>query len=538
VADFFYRTEEIKLEEINEYFVESKQDRQIIEQLKSRTPVILVGSRGVGKSFLFRVAQYELQSKFSTDKILPIYVTFRGSSLIHTSDPQQFHHWMLSRICYELLRALSKMGSLTITPQSLNVLAAGSIRTGIVKKTKIQLIAEAFEESWKNPGEVIDTEGLPSIDKFLDAVEDICEEIDINRIVVFIDEAAHVFMPEQQRQFFTLFRDIRNPFISCNAAVYPGVTVYGETFQPIHDASVINLHRDIQDDQYIKNMREIVSKQAEDSSIMKNISRRGENFAILSYASSGNPRHLLKTLILAQSLDSNAVNRVIREYYRTDIWSEHSKLAEKFVGHKVLIDWGRGFIEGEVLPEIQQKNINSLDEDKKTSCYFWVHRDAPQAVKQALRLLEYTGVVREHASGIKATRSQIGTRYFVNLGALMALEATPTSIALTIVKSLAIKRMTEFGENHKVFDPLLAEMPTFDEPDMSEILSGELSKSIDVLDLTVWQTEKILSLGLLTVGDILRAPESKLQEAYQVGVKRARRIRNAAMTAVYEYLSD
>jgi hypothetical protein len=537
VVEFFYRTEELKLEEVADYFVESKQDRQIIEQLKSRTPVILVGSRGVGKSFLFRVAQYELQNSFNKDKVLPIYVTFRGSSLIHTNNPQQFHHWMLSRICHEIIRALSKSGKLTILPSSLNILAAGSISNSVVQKTKIELIAQAFEDSWKDPGQIIDTEGLPTIDRFLDAVEDLCTELDINRIVVFIDEAAHVFMPEQQRQFFTLFRDIRSPYISCNAAVYPGVTVYGETFQPIHDATILNLHRDIQDEKYINNMREIVSKQAEDSSILKTISRRGENFAILAYAASGNPRHLLKTLTLAQKLDNDSVNKVIKEYYRSDIWSEHSKLAEKFVGHRAMIDWGRKFIESDVLPDIQQKNVHNLADDKKTSCFFWVHRDAPQPVKEALRLLEYTGIVTEHTSGIRATRSQVGTRYFVNLGTLMALEATPTFIALTIAKSLSIKKMTEYGENHKLYEPLLAEMPKFDEPDMSEVLQRELAKPIDVLDLTEWQKDKIRSLKLLTVGDILRAPESKLLEAYQVGVKRARRIRNAALTAVYEYLS-
>jgi len=537
VAEFFYRTEEIKLEEVEDYFVESKQDRQIIDQLKSKTPTILVGSRGVGKSFLFRVAQSELQKSFVKDNVLPIYVTFRGSSLIQTNNPQQFHHWMLSRICHELIRALSKSGKLTITPTSLNVIAGGSVTAEVFQKTKIEDITQAFEDSWKNPGTDVNIEGMPTTDLFLDAVEDICREVDISRFIVFIDEAAHVFLPEQQRQFFTLFRDIRSPYISCKAAVYPGVTVFGETFQPMHDATVLSLHRDIQDEKYVANMREIVTKQAEDSTIIKTISKRGENFAILAYSASGNPRHLLKTLLLAQKLDSGAVNRVIREYYRTDIWSEHSKLAEKFIGHSPLIDWGRRFIESDVLPDIQQKNIHNLTGDKRTSSYFWVHRDAPQPVKEALRLLEYTGIVIEHASGIKATRAQIGTRYAVNLGTLIALETTPTSTALTIAKSLSIKKMTEYGENHKIYESLLVELPKFDEPDMTILLSQELEKAVGVLDLTSWQKDKILSLGLNTVGDILKAPESKLLEATQVGVKRARRIRNAAMTAVYEYLS-
>ncbi len=86
-------------------------------------------------------------------------------------------------------------------------------------------------------------------------------------------------------------------------------------------------------------MRDIVVKQTEDSNILKSISRQGENFAILAYASTGNPRHLLKTIAQAPKLNSTSINNVVREYYRTEIWAEHSKLAEKYPGHRALIDW-------------------------------------------------------------------------------------------------------------------------------------------------------------------------------------------------------
>lgn len=535
--DFFYRTEDIRVEEVTEYFVETSQDRHVIEQLKARNPVVLVGSRGVGKSFLFRMAEAELTSTFSYQKVLPVYVTFRRSSLIHTTNRAQFHYWMLARLCHEILRALSKSGKLTVLPQSLTVLAGGAINKDPTRKTKIESIVEAFEESWKNPGKEIDIQVLPSTDTFLDAIEDICNNLNIQRLVLLIDEAAHIFLPEQQRQFFTLFRDLRSPYITCNAAVYPGVTAFGDTFQPVHDATVLTLNRDVQDNEYVSKMREIVIKQAEDSVVLKQIAKRGENFAILAYAASGNPRHLLKTITRAPKLHGESVNKIIREYYRTDVWSEHSGLAEKYPGHRALIDWGRKFIETEVLPELQRKNAQYLTEDKKTTCFFWMHRDIPQPVKEALRLLEYTGIVTEHSTGIKATRAEIGTRYSVNLGCLMAQEANPTATAFIIAKEITPKRMSEYGANYKFYESLLAEIPKFNEPDMSEILSRELDKPIDVLDLTLWQKERLQTLELATAGDVLRASETKLREASYVGEKRARRIRNVAIAAVYEYLS-
>ena len=333
-----------------------------------------------------------------------------------------------------------------------------------------------------------------------------------------------------------IFRDLRSPYLTCNAAVYPGVTSYGETFEPTHDATMLNLVRDIQDPNYVSSMKEIVVRQSE-ASIIKNMQKRGQNLAILAYAASGNPRHLLKTMDMVPKLDSDGVNDVIREYYKTAIWSEHSGLAVKYPGHKALVDWGRKFIEDDVLPGLQKKNRQYLLEDKKTTCFFWMHRDIPQPVREALRLLQYTGVVYEHANGIKATRSEIGTRYGVNVGCLMALEATPTATAFPIVREFTPRRMSEYGINYEYYNSLLKEVPKYEEPSASDALKQQMEKTVDVLDVTPWQKERLLSLGLKTVGDVLMASEGKLMQAYYVGEKRARRMRNAALAAVYEYLS-
>ncbi|MCX7131600.1 hypothetical protein [Aeromonas sp.] len=61
MSDFKIRTETIKSSKILDYFVETNEDREIINKLKSNSPVVLVGSRGVGKSFLLKVAEAELK---------------------------------------------------------------------------------------------------------------------------------------------------------------------------------------------------------------------------------------------------------------------------------------------------------------------------------------------------------------------------------------------------------------------------------------------------------------------------------------------
>lgn len=535
MADFFFRTEDIRPDEVGEYFVESRQDRAIVDALKNRNPTILVGSRGVGKSFLLRVAQKELADRVETDKVFPIYLSFVRSSLLQSSDPEQFKHWMLARICSAVIRALMKAGLLGAIPLSAKLLA-GTSSISDAEPTKIEAIAEAYENSWRNPNVIVDGTQVPTVDDLKEALEDLSAELGLSRFVLLIDEAAHIFLPEQQRQFFTLFRDLRGHSVTCNAAVYPGVTSFGATFQPAHDATMISIDRDILASDYIENMREIVEKQA-DATILKNIAQNGRNFAILAYAASGNPRLLLKTLAASPKVNSTQINETVREYYRSDIWAEHSLLADKYVGHREVIDWGRQFLEGLVIPDIKSKNDQYLAADKSTSAYIWIHRDAPAVIKEALRVLSYTGVLSEQASGIKASRAEIGTRYIVNLGCLFSLESAPASTSFEIAKGLTPKRMTEFGANHPAYKSLVDHVANVPAQANGIALEQQLAKSVSVLDISEWQRSKLLELGLNTVGDVLKATEQKLKEAAYIGDIRARRMRNAAIAAVLEYLS-
>ena len=91
-------------------------------------------------------------------------------------------------------------------------------RSGVTHK--IEAIAKQYEESYRRPGTQIDATGVPSVEQFKNAVEDICINNGLRRIVLLFDEAAHVFRPEQQRSFFTLFRDLRSPYILIAMQLY------------------------------------------------------------------------------------------------------------------------------------------------------------------------------------------------------------------------------------------------------------------------------------------------------------------------------
>lgn len=533
MPDFYYRTEDIRPDSILQYFVEIEEDREIVNALKGRNPNILVGSRGTGKSFLLRVAEAQLRRDFDESRVLPVYSTFTMSALIRTTDPSQFTHWMIARLAANVVRGLRRQYDKL--PPAATDLGGQPSQTG---KSRIEDIAESYEKSWTEGSAVpLNTSGIPNADQFRDAVEDICQYLEIERIAFFIDEAAHILLPEQQRQFFTLFRDLRSPYLTCNAAVYPGVTSFGEVFQPSHDAVFLYLNRNIQTKEYVDRMREVVEKQA-DSNTLASVARNGDNFRLLAYAASGNPRLLLKTLNRAPKLSGTEVNAVIRSFYRTELWNEHTTLSDKYSPYKLLIDWGRDFLENDALTKLRERNLKSIRDDKEATSYIWVDRNSPEAVKEALNLLSYTGIIIEQEAGLRGTRSGVGTRYLVNLGTVFATFGAPTTEGLQLVNLLTPKRFAEYRGNYEAFMRLQAEVGDhLGVIDASPVLRDQLGRSIDILDITDWQKRKLRDLKLTRLGDVLLATDEELQEAYYVGKIRSRQMKNAAQAAVFEYLT-
>ena len=183
MSDFYIRTEDIANDKLLDLFVESTRDREIIDALKGPKPVVLVGSRGVGKSFLLKMAGSELKSTFAEDRVFPVYVSFTKSSLVQFAQPAQFQYWMLSKLCNAIVRALGREGLLGQAPAHVSILAGEPFQT-TQKTTLIEKIEEAFESSWKTPDQSIDVSAVPDTDAFKNAVEDICDVLQIKRMAV------------------------------------------------------------------------------------------------------------------------------------------------------------------------------------------------------------------------------------------------------------------------------------------------------------------------------------------------------------------
>ncbi len=193
------------------------------------------------------------------------------------------------------------------------------------------------------------------------------------------------------------------------------------------------------------------------------------------------------------------------------------------------------------MPAIEKYNLSRKGNDvKESSIYFWIHKDAPETVKESLRLLTYTGVIRKVDSSIRATRSELGNRYEVKYGCIIALQSSPASESETFFTSLSLKKFPEFGKNHPSYSSIAELADTVeDENTFRESLENMLRKPITVLQLlTNWQKEKLRETGIQTLEDLHSNTETDLiEKIYNVGPVRARLMKNAANAELLEYLS-
>lgn len=141
-------------------------------------------------------------------------------------------------------------------------------------------------------------------------------------------------------------------------------------------------------------------------------------------------------------------------------------------------------------------------------------------------------MIYEDSAGIRATRSEIGTRYMVNIGCLLAIEATPATSGMKIIKESDIRRMSEYGANYPAYQGIQGKIVGSE----TDALKEQLEKSIDLLELTDWQKQKMHEISIDTIGDLISAPEEKLKQAKYIADVRARTIKNAGIAAVCEYL--
>lgn len=322
-------------------------EARIIRKLTQGGAKLISGPRGCGKTTLMLKAFHGMLQ--SSDAAFPVYVNFKRALRIEpiykegTDGTYWFNQWIIFKIysgVYETLERLGKSVDMSVS------------------RVEAQRVTSALEMSNASG---ISTQ-VVTVDRLTEDLARIYEKAGRSRAVLLLDDAAHAFSSDQQRDFFDFFRQVKTQTISPKAAVYPGVTAYSSSFHVGHDAEQINAWLRPDNDKYLDFMRELVrSRLPED--IYQSIA--GTDYLdLMSFASFGVPRALLNMLqelaverddeLVAINLTRAEVLRAIKQHY-ANTRKLFSSLSTKVPVYKVFIETGEDMLNG-ALSLIKQYN--------------------------------------------------------------------------------------------------------------------------------------------------------------------------------------
>lgn len=400
---FEERAEHLGKSRLLEWTATSEIDLATIAKLKGPGSKLLSGPRGSGKSTLLRCAYFGL---VDTESVLPAYINYSQSLALeplfhsHANALRIFRQWLLLKIVFAL-RESAELKSLEV-PEDFKKLAE-SARNIIYELERGE---EPFFDRMLSPTELVAI------------IEELLDTLHLGRCVLLMDDAAHAFSSEQQREFFEVFRQLKSRRLASKAAIYPGVTSYSHTFNVGHEAEVLEAWYRPDLPYFLPLMREIAEKRLPES--MKE--RFGTNFSeyieLLALASFGQPRgffimlaSVLEPLGTSKTITRSSVLRSISEYadYVIEV---HKSISKRLRIYRNFIEFGQQ-LESTIVTRI--KGYNATASQPTRSTIVGIREPIPATMEKCLQFLEYAGLARKLASHSRGTRryERYGIHYAV-----------------------------------------------------------------------------------------------------------------------------
>jgi hypothetical protein len=244
--------------------------------------------------------------------------------------------------------------------------------------------------------ESVETALAPS--ELLLRLEGWTKELKRRRCVLLLDDAAHAFSPEQQREFFEIFRELRSRVVSAKAAVYPGITAYSPHFHVGHEAELVEAWYRPDDADFLKTMRSIVDRRLPEG-LLRKLEGREELIDYLALASFGLPRGFLVMLsqVLGVEEDDSSPSITRRGADRAiathadSVTAIFRALAAKLPRMKNFVDVGVE-LEGAMARVLTSYN-RSKDVHQKAVVVGILDPLGPELTR-VLAMLEYAGIAR------------------------------------------------------------------------------------------------------------------------------------------------
>jgi hypothetical protein len=311
---FVEQAEYLETDTFSSWHASHPNEESILRKLCHGGAKLISGPRGCGKTTLLLQAYNQMIG--DDNSAFPIYVNYKRSLSLeplyksNTEGTFWFNQWVIVKIYQGLYESLEKLGS--------------DFTLSIDKERSI-ILASMLEMSKTE----INFEPTLSVALLESDIQEILTKVARQRCVILLDDAAHSFSPDQQRDFFDFFRQVKSKTISPKAAIYPGVTSYSPSFHIGHDAELIDVLIKPDSSEYLTFMKSILNARFDDK-IQESILQNQYSVELLCYASFGIPRallNMLQTLIESEQDDSgdkvlqinlsrNSVIKAIKQHYQ------------------------------------------------------------------------------------------------------------------------------------------------------------------------------------------------------------------------------
>jgi hypothetical protein len=408
-----------------------QRERKVVAKLKGTGAKLLIGPRGSGKSTLLRVAYFEL---LESDDVLPVYVNYAKhlalEPMFHSRPDasELFRQWVVCKVVLGLADTAAETG--------LHLDSADWDSSG----------AHEFVDALETGREPRDSPAI-SPTRLLSMIAGLLQTARRKRAVLLFDDAAHAFSPQQQREFFEIFRQLRSRTVAPKAAVYPGVTNYSSNMHIGHDAELVEAWYRSDDKAFFQTMEDVLERRLPDSLRAEFTGEREELLKYLALASFGLPRSFLNMVRDVLDYDEDTQKHVTPTKRRADDAISRNVANVRHVfestGVKIprylnLITEGRT-LESSFLTSLQKFNLSKRPGLKTITV--GVKRPLSREFEHVTDLMEYAGIVR-HLDAQSRGQAGVFERYDVHPGFVidsnsLALGRSP-SVA-DVVKSLTIR---------------------------------------------------------------------------------------------------
>ena len=402
----------------------------ILEKLINPGAKVITGPRGCGKTTLMKKAYLNvLQQK---KHIFPIYVNYKSSLSIepfYKKDSKAifiFKQWLLLKIYLGIAETLEYF------PQQ-------ALLNDFFKK--IALYKAQIEQL-----EIGNISGLESFESITIEtlnydLTQIFNQYNFTRSILLLDDAAHAFSIEEQRDFFDLFRQLKSNILAPKAAIYPGITNYSPSFHVGHDAEEIDVWIKPDNKNYLIFCNDLLKKRFPED-IYKQLQAEEGAIELISYAAFGIPRALINIVRYTIHNDEKISLKNLRDAIKRHI----AETTEIFLSLKSKLPLYEGFITAghyfytNIVRIIKEYNTNK-DLNKKTFTLALNETiGIPNEIKKVLNFFQYSGLILPKG---KISRGEKGiySLYEIHYSELISKNA------ITISKAFNIRNILEAFKN-------------------------------------------------------------------------------------------